>query len=132
MNKCFIHCSCEYACCVCKYVKTDTDRISIFDKVLNKFLDFTESNNSYAFVGYLSFMFGFMAAIVYNAYLLYMARSVQMSDTRDVCEWCGMQYPKGQWDYWQIYVYDKRHKICDDCKQQLKCHNFSIICFMME
>ena len=38
----------------------------------------------------------------------------------DICEWCGMRYPKGGYLYWEIQVFDDKHKICDDCKKHLK------------
>mgnify|MGYP006909287351 CR=1 FL=1 len=51
----------------------------------------------------------------------------------NICEWCGMRYPKGGFTYWVIEVFPgviksairKRkvpnfHMICDDCKNQLR------------
>ncbi len=37
----------------------------------------------------------------------------------DYCEWCGMDYPRGSWDYYEVIVFGKYHKICSDCKDQL-------------
>ena len=36
------------------------------------------------------------------------------------CEWCGMVYPKGTYDYYKITVWKKEHIICKDCYKQLK------------
>jgi hypothetical protein len=38
----------------------------------------------------------------------------------DYCEWCKMTYPRGGWDYYEIKVFGQYHKICSDCKKQLK------------
>lgn len=38
----------------------------------------------------------------------------------DYCEWCGMEYPKGSWDYYELTAFGKYHKICSDCYEQLK------------
>lgn len=38
----------------------------------------------------------------------------------DYCEWCGMEYMRGTWDYYETTVFGKHHKICSDCKDQLK------------
>ena len=38
----------------------------------------------------------------------------------DYCEWCGMMYPRGSWDYYEINVFGRYyHKICSDCKDHL-------------
>lgn len=37
----------------------------------------------------------------------------------DYCEWCGMMYPRGGWDYYEVKVFKVYHKICSDCKDQL-------------
>jgi hypothetical protein len=36
------------------------------------------------------------------------------------CEWCGMRYPLDSWDYYDVTVFREYHKICSDCKEQLK------------
>jgi hypothetical protein len=36
------------------------------------------------------------------------------------CEWCGMRYPLNEWDYYEVTVFREYHKICSDCKDQLK------------
>jgi hypothetical protein len=38
----------------------------------------------------------------------------------DYCEWCGMEYPHGSWDYYELTVFGHYHKICSDCYDQLK------------
>jgi hypothetical protein len=39
----------------------------------------------------------------------------------DYCEWCGMMYPRGSWDYYEIKIFGRYyHKICSDCKNNLK------------
>lgn len=35
------------------------------------------------------------------------------------CEWCGMRYPDGEWDYYYIEVWKKEHLICSDCYKHL-------------
>jgi len=47
---------------------------------------------------------------------------IEGSDTIiDYCEWCGMDYPRGSWDYYDIKIFGKHyHKICSDCKGHLK------------
>lgn len=35
------------------------------------------------------------------------------------CEWCGMDYPNGEWDYLYIEVFNKEHIICSDCYKHL-------------
>ena len=40
------------------------------------------------------------------------------------CEWCGMDYPDGEWDYYYIKVFDETHLICSDCYK----HLFKIRC----
>lgn len=35
------------------------------------------------------------------------------------CEFCGMQYPDGEWQYYYIKVWDKEHIICSDCYKML-------------
>lgn len=37
----------------------------------------------------------------------------------DTCEWCGMSYPRGGWQYYDIQVFDQYHKICKDCYDHL-------------
>lgn len=37
------------------------------------------------------------------------------------CDWCGMEYPPGGWDYYQIVLFGKKpHTICSDCYNHLK------------
>ena len=31
------------------------------------------------------------------------------------CEWCGMEYPVGMWDYYVLKVFKDKHIICSDC-----------------
>ncbi len=38
----------------------------------------------------------------------------------NTCEWCDMSYPKGSWDYYEVEVFKKKHKICSDCYNHLK------------
>lgn len=46
----------------------------------------------------------------------YMEMSFKMIDK---CEWCGMAYPRGGWQYYEIIVFDISHKICGDCYGRL-------------
>jgi hypothetical protein len=37
------------------------------------------------------------------------------------CDWCGMSYPIGFWDYYQILLFDNNLKtICSDCYNNLQ------------
>ena len=38
----------------------------------------------------------------------------------NICEWCGMTYPPGGWDYYSVVVFRQEHVICKDCYEQLK------------
>jgi len=39
----------------------------------------------------------------------------------NVCEWCGMKYPKGGYDYYSLVLFGKEeHTICGDCYEHLK------------
>ena len=38
----------------------------------------------------------------------------------DICEWCGMTYPAGGWNYYSAIVFRTEHVICSDCYEQLK------------
>ena len=42
------------------------------------------------------------------------------SPLSDVCEWCEMTYPAGEWDYYSVVVFRTNHVICKDCYDQLK------------
>lgn len=36
------------------------------------------------------------------------------------CDWCGMRYILGGWNYYQLRVFSKLHTICSDCYKELK------------
>jgi len=42
----------------------------------------------------------------------------------NVCEWCGMTYPAGGWDYYSVIVFGYNHVICSDCYEQMKLINY--------
>lgn len=33
----------------------------------------------------------------------------------NVCEWCGQTYPENTFNYFTVIVFEKEHKICEDC-----------------
>jgi hypothetical protein len=38
----------------------------------------------------------------------------------DICDWCGMAYPKGGWKYYELTVFGTdHHVICSDCYEHL-------------
>ena len=47
-------------------------------------------------------------------------KNVDEKEKTDRCEWCGMEYPYGGYDYYEVRIFSTNHKICADCYVQLK------------
>jgi hypothetical protein len=55
----------------------------------------------------------------YNRHLEY--KNPPRYPDEDICDWCGMNYPKGTWDcYYEVRVFGRdHHVICSDCYEHL-------------